>query len=152
MTENIQKKLSYLKSEEYKKYRKQPQCPIVIFPEGTSDIAAHKALFRLTLAEETPVLFEDDIFGFNRRLAKTPEGKCGKRYFGCSIGNVTPDYAYLFATGMDTIAAQIKEKLFACMDIIRATAVALPVKRYDVIVKNICNTGVDIVATKSVEA
>lgn len=45
-----------------------------------------------------------------------------------------------------------KEKLFECMDIIRATAVKLPVKRYDVIVENICNTGVNIVATKSVGA
>ena len=42
-----------------------------------------------------------------------------------------------------------KEKLFECMDVIRATAVKLPVKRYDVIVPNICGTGVDIVATKT---
>lgn len=43
-----------------------------------------------------------------------------------------------------------KEKLFECMDVIRATSVKLPVKRYDVIVPNICGTGVDIVATKTV--
>ena len=42
-----------------------------------------------------------------------------------------------------------KEKLFECMDVIRATTVKLPVKRYDVIVPNICGTGVDIVATKT---
>ena len=42
-----------------------------------------------------------------------------------------------------------KEKLFDCMDVIRATSVKLPVKRYDVIVPNICGTGVDIVATKT---
>lgn len=116
MTENIQKKLNYLKSGEYKKHRKQTKNPLVLFPKGTSDIAAHKTLFQLTLAEETPILFEDDIFGFNRSLAKTPEGKCGERSFGCSIGNITPDYAYIFATGMDAIAAQIEEKLTACQD------------------------------------
>ena len=44
-----------------------------------------------------------------------------------------------------------KEKLFECMDVIRATAVKLPVKRYDVIVPNICGTGVDIVATKTLK-
>lgn len=44
-----------------------------------------------------------------------------------------------------------KEKLFECMDVIRATAVKAPVARYDVIIPNICNCGVDIVATKSVE-
>ena len=43
-----------------------------------------------------------------------------------------------------------KESLFACMEQIRAAAVKLPVKRYDVIIADICGTGVDIVATKSV--
>ena len=41
-----------------------------------------------------------------------------------------------------------KGKLFECMEIIKKTVVNLPVKRYDVIVKNICDTGIDIVATK----
>ena len=45
-----------------------------------------------------------------------------------------------------------KEKLFECMDVIRATVVNLPVSRYDVIIQDICGCGVDIVATKSVEA
>lgn len=44
-----------------------------------------------------------------------------------------------------------KEKLFDCMDVIRAASVKLPVKRYDVIVPNICGTGVDIVATKTLD-
>ena len=44
-----------------------------------------------------------------------------------------------------------KEKLFECMEIIRATAVKAPVKRYDVVVSDICGCGVDIVATKTVE-
>ncbi len=43
-----------------------------------------------------------------------------------------------------------KEKLFECMDVIRKVEVELPVKTYDVIVKNICDTGVDIVATKTI--
>ena len=45
-----------------------------------------------------------------------------------------------------------KEKLFECMDVIRTTAVKLPVKRYDVVIPNICGTGVDIVATKTLGA
>ena len=44
-----------------------------------------------------------------------------------------------------------KEKLFDCMDVIRKTKVGLPVKMHDVIIKNICETGVDIVATKAVK-
>ena len=43
-----------------------------------------------------------------------------------------------------------KEKLFDCMEEIRKVQVRLPVKQYDVIIPNICQTGADIVATKSV--
>ena len=43
-----------------------------------------------------------------------------------------------------------KEKIFQCMDVIRDLRVALPVKCYDVIVSDICGTGVDIVATKTI--
>jgi CxxC motif-containing protein len=44
-----------------------------------------------------------------------------------------------------------KEKLFDAMEIIRAAAVKAPVARYDVVIENICGTGVDIVATKAIE-
>lgn len=44
-----------------------------------------------------------------------------------------------------------KEKIIDCMDVIRSVEAALPVSRYDVIVRDICGTGVDIVATKSVQ-
>lgn len=42
-----------------------------------------------------------------------------------------------------------KEKLFDCMDQIRKAEVSLPVAQYDVIIPDICGTGVDIVATKA---
>jgi len=38
------------------------------------------------------------------------------------------------------------------MEVIRAAAAKAPVARYAVIIPNICGTGVDIVATKTVEA
>ena len=44
-----------------------------------------------------------------------------------------------------------KEKLFDCMAVLRAVEATLPVKCYDVIVSDICGTGVDIVATKTLE-
>jgi len=44
-----------------------------------------------------------------------------------------------------------KEKQFDCMAEIRKVQVELPVKRYDVIIPNICGTGVDVVATKTVK-
>lgn len=43
-----------------------------------------------------------------------------------------------------------KEKLFDCMNVIRSVEQPRPVKRYEVVVPNICGTGADIVATKDV--
>ena len=44
-----------------------------------------------------------------------------------------------------------KEKIMDCMEVIRKIEVSLPVKRYDVVAMDICGTGVDMVATKTVE-
>ena len=43
-----------------------------------------------------------------------------------------------------------KDKLFDCMEIIKQTAVSTPIQRYQVVIKDICGTGVDIVATKDI--
>ena len=45
-----------------------------------------------------------------------------------------------------------KEKLMDCMAVIRSTTVKAPVNRYDVVIADICGCGVDMVATKAVEA
>ena len=42
-----------------------------------------------------------------------------------------------------------KEKLFACMDCIKKARVVPPVRMHDVILKNVADTGVDIIASKS---
>lgn len=45
-----------------------------------------------------------------------------------------------------------KEKLFDCMQVVRQTTVHASVKRYDVVIKDICGTGADIVATGNLAA
>jgi len=116
MTERIQKKLDCLRSGEYKKQRREIGNLLTVFPDGTSDVYAHQYLLKYMLEEETPILLEDDIFGFNRSLSQCPEGRCGEQWFKGSAGNITPDYAYVFATGMDAIADRIQEKLQDCTD------------------------------------
>lgn len=44
-----------------------------------------------------------------------------------------------------------KDKMFECMKIINAARVALPVKAGDIIVKNIVNSGSDIIAVQNME-
>lgn len=42
-----------------------------------------------------------------------------------------------------------KAKIMECMEVIKKTEVKLPIKIHEVVVSNICGTGVDIVATKT---
>lgn len=44
-----------------------------------------------------------------------------------------------------------KNKIFECMDIIKKTSVKAPIKIGDVLVQNIADTGVDLVATKNID-
>ena len=43
------------------------------------------------------------------------------------------------------------EKLLACMEEVKKVSVGAPIKRYDVIISNVCDTGANIVATKDIE-
>ncbi len=114
MTDNIKNKLAYLKSEEYKKYRRNIEKPYIIFPEGTSEININKTLFRYMLDSEAPILFENDIFGFNRTVIQTPIGVLGDKEYNISIGNITPNYSYTLSVGMDVILERIKDKYAVC--------------------------------------
>ena len=114
MTENIEKKRAYLKSGTYKNNRRKLKNPCIVFPEGTSELYINRYLLKYMLTSEKPILFEDDIFGFNRSIEATPEGVCGNRVFKNSIGNTTPDYAYFLETGMDSVAVRIQNKLKDC--------------------------------------
>lgn len=42
-----------------------------------------------------------------------------------------------------------KEKIFECLDVISKVTVNFPVKIGDVIVKDVCGTGADVIATKN---
>lgn len=44
-----------------------------------------------------------------------------------------------------------KGMIFECMDIINNMAIDAPVKMGEVVIENICGTGVDIIATRSME-
>ena len=45
-----------------------------------------------------------------------------------------------------------KEKIFECMKALKGVKVQAPVHMGDVIVKNVADTGVDVIATKSVDS
>jgi CxxC motif-containing protein len=44
-----------------------------------------------------------------------------------------------------------KDAIFPCMEALRKVTVAAPVSAGDVIIENVCDTGVSVIATKNVE-
>ena len=107
MTEKIRKKLAFLKSGEYKKQRRTLEKEEFVFPEGTSEIYVNTFLHKYMIENERPVLFDDDRFGFNRTVLKTPRALVGTRkYFG-SEGNITVNYPYVLSVGMDGLLERI---------------------------------------------
>ena len=50
-----------------------------------------------------------------------------------------------------TVSVKTKEKIFACIEALKGIEITAPVHIGDVILKNVAETGVDIVATRNVE-
>lgn len=116
MNERIQKKLTFLKLGEYKKQRRMPEHGEIVFPEDTSEIALNTCLLKYMVESETPILFEDDRFGFNRSISKTPVGFIGNEKYESGIGNITINYPYVLEAGIDTLLARINAKRKECTD------------------------------------
>ena len=45
----------------------------------------------------------------------------------------------------------LRDKLFDVMNAIRVTTVTLPVKQHDVIIADVCGTGVDVIASRDMQ-
>lgn len=116
MTEQIRKKLSFLKAGSYQAQRRAPRRDAIRFPDGTTEYQVNAMLLQEMLEQETPRLYENDRFGFNRTIKKTPVGLVGDRRFTSSIGNITIDYPYVLQNGMDRILERIDEKRAVCED------------------------------------
>ena len=43
-----------------------------------------------------------------------------------------------------------RDQLFACMEAIRAVEAPRPIRRYDVLIRDVCGTGANVVATKDI--
>lgn len=45
----------------------------------------------------------------------------------------------------------LRDKLFDCMQAIRETTVTLPVRQHDVVIADVCGTGVDVIASRDMD-
>lgn len=103
MTENIKKMLEFLKKGEYKEERRD--CKISEADVGTID-GALKVFTELADAEQ-PVIFENDLFGFNRFTDFLPPVR---------QGNLTPNYKKVIDSGFDKTKQKIRESMIKTDD------------------------------------
>ncbi len=116
MTDRIKKKLELLKDGEYKEQRRALERSEIEFPDGTDTMVADTYLLKYMIESEKPVLFVDDIFGFNRTISTPPKASIGNQPHNEGIGNITINYSYALEVGMDTLLERINAKLAACED------------------------------------
>ena len=116
MTERVKKSLEFFKSAEYKKLRRAPDKNEIVFPIGTSEIYIRTFMLKYMTENESPRLFEGDIFGFNRSLSKIPTARMGDKTYRGGVGNLTLNYPYVFSVGMDVLLDRVNIKLNSCTD------------------------------------
>ena len=99
MTEAIQILLNNLKSKEYKKERRE-----IPEPEYRNfyDLDGYVENFKEYIANEVPIIHENDDFGFNIGVTYKIEQV---------YGNMTPNYYKIVSQGLDSIRNQISSNI-----------------------------------------
>lgn len=100
MTEQVQNFLNFHLDRGYRKLRKEVEYEKV---QG-DEYELVSLMLEQFLNAETPLIYQNDIFGFNR----TVKNICGS---GTSMSNFTPDYAWALDNGFDKIVEELNSKL-----------------------------------------
>lgn len=113
MTENIKNLLDFLQSKEYRKNRNEKEIDATDLVQSNTGIRADALLLQSMLEHEKPLIFENDIIGFNRTQKHTPfyKDSAGNIRRGSNTGNICPNYARAMLLGLDDILAGAQQKL-----------------------------------------
>ena len=99
--------LAFLKKREYRNNRDTRQIDLTEELKQKNEYDAVTLRVRTALENEKPVIYEDDIYGFNRSQRYLPKYVTVN---GC-IGNVTPNYGAVIKRGFRSIISEVEEKL-----------------------------------------
>lgn len=122
MTHRAQKMLDFYKTREYRNRRNMESWDLCTNIEEVDEFEFSTVYMKECLAKEQPVLFEDDIFGFNRHMrnrpgiAKGPAVIVQGRTFNERISNIVPEYHRLINLGFDAVIAQIDTAMETAKD------------------------------------
>lgn len=112
MTEHVQQMLSLMRSREYRSQRCNDEWDITNRLAGKDAYESSTEYLRAFLERECPVIYDGDIFGFNRHMAKYPTAFTddGNKFY-IRFSNVIPNYMLLINRGIDSVLTQIEEAL-----------------------------------------
>ena len=112
MTEHVRKMLDHLKSKEYRKNRVNNEgYDVTDKVNDVPEIMQHTVALEDMISIEEPVIFDGDIFGFNRHNVYCPKyTNANGKVITAITGNVTPNYARAISRGLDDMLEDIKAR------------------------------------------
>ena len=104
MTDRVIRFLEFHRKREYRNKRRE-----IVYPEIKADKFMQAAVnFAETVKAECPVLYPDDIFGFNRSVRNV----C-KFSIDSELNNFTPDYEWAISNGLGAIKTGLERRASA---------------------------------------
>ncbi len=112
MTEHVKQMLDHLKAREYRKDRFNNEgYDLTEQVKGVPEMLKQTVMLEDMLSIEQPVIFDGDIFGFNRHNIYCPKYTNERGFVVTSLtGNVTPNYARAFERGLDEMLEDVKAR------------------------------------------
>lgn len=108
MTEKVDSYLRFLRKKEYRKNRINTDIDITEKAKSSVKGMRDTIVLETMLDGEEPIIFDGDIFGFNRYQKDLPYyyDTDGKKISN-GPGNITPNYARVITGGFDSVLAEI---------------------------------------------
>lgn len=113
MRENVKKMYDFLLERSFRERRSDKIIDITELVEGKSEYETQVIRLREMLKNEGTLIYEEDVFGFNRTIKNLPKYNCkdGKKSRTDSTGNITVNFKGAIEKGFDSIIDFCKEKL-----------------------------------------
>lgn len=113
MRENVKIMYDFLLDRNFREKRSKEVIDITELVEGKSEYETQAIRLSEMLKNEGTLIYEGDIFGFNRTLKSLPVYNCkdGRESRTDSTGNITVNFKSAMEKGFDSIIGFCKEKL-----------------------------------------
>ena len=110
MTEKVKERLEFLLDCGYRKNRADGGKNLTSALSGLHPAMRNTQLFKAAVDAEKPVLYKEDLFGFNRFNRLLPVDDSVYKPYIFEMGNITADYETLLEIGIEGLRKQALSK------------------------------------------